>query len=604
MKLNLTEDPVGPTLRALALPMMLGIVFIIALNIADTYFVGMLGTRELAAMAFTFPVVSFVMSLAMGLGIGTTSAISRAIGAGDEKAVRRLTTHALALAIGIVALVSVGGLATQSAVFRALGAEEALIPLLEEYMTIWYAGAIFLVVPMVANGIMRAGGDAKTPAYIMMAAAVVNVLLDPLLIFGLGPVPGMGLTGAAIATVIARAITMGISGFVLAVRMKVIDLHIPTAAELLDSWKRVLSVGAPAAVTNALVPVAAAMMTAIVAAQGAAAVAGFGIGTRMEGLLLIAPMGIGAALTPLIGQNWGAHRVERVEEALRIAKRFVLVWGLGAWLVLLPTSAFVSGLFTDDSTVEAAATAYLWIVPIGYGAHGVVSVASSAFNAVDRALRSTALSGLRSLFLAVPLAFVGSEVFGLDGVFGGIALASLVSGLVAHVWLRRVTGEHERPRPAIAEPVASAIFRVKGAVETAIDGLLESVVDMPHVTVAARPINTLGFYAKGWELAHVHRNGHLDLHLPPPVQKQLIAEGRADHHRHVSDASLLSYRLEGPEDVEGARWLIAVAEAFHRLRTAGEDQATLDDLDALEPSEETRALLLSSVRRCRAHRAA
>jgi len=134
---TLLEGPISPTLARLAVPMGLGIVFIIALNLADTYFVGMLGTAELAAMSFTFPVISLVMSVVMGVGIGTTSAVAREIGAGDDHAIRRLSTHSIMLALLIVVVVSGLGLSTQAPVFRLLGADEELLPLLEEYMTVW-----------------------------------------------------------------------------------------------------------------------------------------------------------------------------------------------------------------------------------------------------------------------------------------------------------------------------------------------------------------------------------------------------------------------------------------------------------------------------------
>ncbi|MEM9490410.1 MAG: MATE family efflux transporter, partial [Myxococcota bacterium] len=419
----LIEGDVSKALRGLAVPMMVGIVSILAVNLIDTYFVGQLGTAELAAMSFTFPVVGLVFSVAMGLGIGATSTVARALGGGDTRVVKRLTTHAMLLAVLVVAIVSGVGIATQRPVFELLGAEPELIPLLEEYMTIWYAGVILLVVPMVGNGIMRATGDARTPALSMMTAAVINLILDPLFIFGLGPIPGMGLQGAAIATLLSRVVVMFFALYVLTVRLNLLEFRLPPLGELLDSWRKILSVGLPAAITNILAPIAAAVLTAIVASEGSTAVAGYGIGVRLEGFLLIAPMALASSLTPFVGQNWGAMRTERVDQALVISRNFVLLWGAAAWLILLVGGGTVAGIFSDDPAVIGAAQTYLWVVPLSYGAHGLVSVASATFNAVDRALRSTWLSALRSLVLAIPLAYAGGQLFGLTGVFGGIAVA-------------------------------------------------------------------------------------------------------------------------------------------------------------------------------------
>lgn len=602
----LVEGDVSQALRSLALPMAFGIVFIIAVNLVDTYFVGRLGTAELAAMSFTFPVVSLVFSVAMGLSIGATSAVARALGAGDERAVRRLTTHAMLLAGLVVAVVSIVGILTQEAVFAMLGASEELIPLLVEYMTIWYAGAVFLVVPIVGNGVMRASGDAKTPALIMMLAALANLALDPLFIFGLGPVPALGLQGAAIATLISRAFTLVLTMYILTARMQMLELHWPNRRELARSWKTILSVGFPASVTNALAPIAAATMTAIIALEGSAAVAGYGIGGRIEGLLLIAPMALSSALTPFIGQNWGAHQLQRVAEALRMSNRFVVLWGAGVWLVLIVTGSFIVQAFSADADVIEAASTYLWLVPLSYGAHGLVSVTSSTFNAIDRAARSTVLSAMRSLMLAVPLAYTGGSIFGLDGIFAGIAIATAVSGLVALWWLRRAARTNVEPIPDTNEqrppvPKANHLMRVDDDIEHAIDTLVDSVTTLDDITVRARPINTLGFYIGEFEIAHIHRDGHFDMRVPPSIHDQLIAEGRADHHRHQHDTSWVHVCVRGEPDVKSALWLLHLGQVFGRLYKCGSDDIT-PDLDALSPSQALRDAMIRAAERCRAQR--
>ncbi|MCA9699653.1 MAG: hypothetical protein KC431_19155, partial [Myxococcales bacterium] len=160
---TLIEGDIRKALLSLGVPMSLGIVFILAMNLIDTYYVGKLGTNELAAMSFTFPVVMVVMSATMGLGVGTTSAIARAIGGGDERLVRRLTTHALILAVAVVAVLSGLGLLIERWLFAMIGAEGVLLELVLEYMTVWFLGAAFLVIPMVGSGAIRATGDARTP---------------------------------------------------------------------------------------------------------------------------------------------------------------------------------------------------------------------------------------------------------------------------------------------------------------------------------------------------------------------------------------------------------------------------------------------------------
>lgn len=572
---ELLTGPIGPAIARLAVPMALGIVFIIAIDLADTYFVGLLGTHELAAMSFTFPVISLAVSTVMGISIGATSALSREIGAGDDQAVRRLATHAMLLAVLIVLLVSGLGLLTQDYVFVLLGAEPELLPLLDAFMTIWYLGAVFLVVPMIGMGAIRATGDGSTPMFIMMVAAIINVILDPMLIFGWGPFPALGLQGAAIATVIARSLTLVLSLVVLR-RKDLLDLHVPTFGELMRSWSRILSVGLPAAVTNALAPVATAVMTWLVARHGTEAVAAFGVGSRVEGLLLIVPMALGAALTPFIGQNWGAHQEDRVARGIVVARNFAVAWGAAAWVVLAVGGNHLADVFTDDPRVADMLHTYLWIVPLSYGANGLVSVASAAFNAVDKAVRSTLLSALRSLGLAIPLAALGSTMLGLPGVFIGIALATVLTAGLAYLWIRRLTEPRRggEPRLAGASP----------AIELALEELVGQMRDLPDVDVHLTRQRALGFFVGERELGHVHRRGQLDVAFPPEVRDQLVREGKVSHHRIVHDSCWVTHRLSKVDDVAEAVWLLRLAHAL--LRLAKEPGPAHVELEGLQPSPE------------------
>lgn len=573
----LTADP-KRALISLAVPTLLGIIFILAVNLIDTYFVGQLGTDELAAMSFTFPVATLVTSVGFGLGVGTTSAVSRALGSGDTATSKRLVTHGLLLGTAVVLVISLVGITTQETVFRSLGAEPQLLPLLGEYMTIWYAGAIFLVVPMMGTGALRASGDAKTPALVMAVAALSNAVLDPMFIFGFGPIEPMGIQGAAIATVISRAFTLLVTAVIL-VRRDVLDIHIPSPTDLWASWRQILSVGIPASISNAIVPVATAVMTALVASYGAASVAGFGIASRLESFVLIPGMALTAALTPFIGQNWGGHHPERVAESMRISTRFVLIWGLGAWFALWLVGDTVAGVFTDDPTVIEVAHTYMWIVPASYGTAGLVSVVSASFNAVDRAVRSTILSALRSLVLAVPLAFIGAAVADLEGIFVGIAVASLVTGAAAMLWSRSMRSV----KASVEDPVAK--LRGLGDRLAPITALVAGAGDIEGLRAAPRAINTVGFYAGDQELGHVHATGHIDLHVPLEIHDALLDLGKCAHHRHLHDVSWITHRVDTADDVPEALWLLRLTASLYASVKEGRslDTAALEALE-LQPT--------------------
>ncbi len=606
LRTTLVEGDITRSLLRLALPMGLGIVFILAVNLIDTYFIGQLGTDELAAISFSFPVVSLIASITMGFGVGATSAIARAIGSGDEQRVRRLATHALIFAISFVALLSLLGLATQRALFGLLGAEGHLLELLLEYMTIWFIGVVFLVVPMIGSGAMRATGDTRTPMFIMMAAAIANAILDPIMIFGLGPVPAMGLRGAAIATLISRAITLVVTLWFLIRKLDLLDLHWPSGRELLSSWRSILSVGIPAALTNALAPVATGVMTALIAAHGTAAVAAWGVGSRLEGMILIAPLALSSALTPFIGQNWGAHRQDRVAGAVRRSRGFVLLWGAGAWIVMVLAGGSIGGVFTDDAEVVEKLQLFFWIVPIGYGAHAVVSVISATYNAIDKAVRSTVLSATRSLLLAIPLAALGSWLFELTGLFAGVALATILTGLIANFTGRALMNAKpastKLPAPQADEDVPSAASSMIGAAQPdceLADILVTRVRALPNMRVTySSGKNALEFFHGERELGHLHRRGKLDLLLPPTVCDQLVADARAEHHRHHHDTAWVTHLVLDREDLDEAFALIELAHALSRLaahvRGDHDDElsklAELEDaLAGLQASDELRA---------------
>ena len=441
---KLTEGPVGRTLVRLTIPMAFAIFTMIAFNLADRAFLGRLGTAELAAISFTFPVVMIVGSIAQGIGVGMSAVISRSIGQGNQDRVQRLTTDGLALAFIIVALLSIVGLATINPVFRMLGATDQTLPLIRQYMTIWYVGVCFVIIPMTGNAAIRATGDMKTPAAIMMTAAAINVVLDPLMIFGIGPFPAMGIQGAALATMIARAMSLAASLWVLIRREQMVTFARPRLSETLDSWRKILFVGVPAAGTQLLVPLSTAVITGLVATYGATAVAGFGVASRVEAFGLGIVMALSATVTPFSGQNWGADRPDRVREAVSLAQRFALLWGLGLFGVYFLLGTPIAKIFTTDTSVIPVVRDYLRIVPVGYGLVGVLMVSTSALNALGRPLHSAGLSLLRLFVLYLPLAFLGARLFNLNGVFAAAAVASVVAGAGGWWVAHRSTEEIDR----------------------------------------------------------------------------------------------------------------------------------------------------------------
>lgn len=421
---------------SLAIPMMVGITAILFFNVVDTFWIGQLGPIELAAMGFTFPVVMVVTNLTIGLSIGATAVIARALGEGHAARVRRLTTDALLLAVIVVVTVSLVGVATIDPLFTALGADEDTLPHIRRYMVPWYLGVGLLVIPMVGNGAIRASGDMKTPAIVMVVAGLVNALLDPVLIFGLGPFPAMGLAGAAYATVSSYVVAIVAMVYLLVWRERMITFAFPSAGEVLGSWKAILHVGLPAAGTNLLTPLAAGAVTRIVSGHGQHAVAAYGVGTRVEGLSMVGVFALTAAITTFVAQNHGAGNGERIKECLRFVTGAAILWGASLAALIFVTAPLLARIFNDDAEVIATTTEYLRVVPVSYAPYGVAICVAAMFNALEMPLKATALAALRLVGLAIPLAWLGSYLYDLTGVFLGILTANLIMGVVAGLYAR------------------------------------------------------------------------------------------------------------------------------------------------------------------------
>ncbi len=432
---RLTEGPVDAHLRRLALPMVWGILATMSFNVVDTYFVAQLGSAPLAAMSFTFPVVMVINSFAIGLGAGTSSAVARAYGAGDLERVRRLVTDASLLALLVALAISAVGLATVEPLFKLLGAPAEMLPLIADYMVPWYLGAVFAVVPMVALSSLRAIGNSALTGRIMVAVAFFNLILDPLLIFGLLGFPRLELQGAALSTVIARGLSFFAALYFLVRKEQL--MAPPRLSTLLDSWRTVLAVGLPAVATNVIIPMAGGVVVALVAVHGANAVAGLGVAMRIEPMALIVFYALSSVVGPFMGQNSGAGKTERMRETVSVLARFCIGFGAALALLLYLVGEPLVGLFSDSPEVLAVAVAYLTLVPFSYAGYGFVMSANAAFNGLGRPLPATMISFLRVLGIYLPLAWLGNQLWGITGLFAATAAANLLLGALAWWWLRR-----------------------------------------------------------------------------------------------------------------------------------------------------------------------
>jgi len=435
---TLTEGNYKKQILSMSLGMIIGMLGMTVFNIVDTIYVGRLGKDELAALSFTFPIVIIVQSLSLGLGTGLSAVLSRTLGRKQLDKAARVTTDGIVLALIIVIIVALSGMLTIRPLFSLMGAEGIVLDYINAYMRIWYFSAIMVVVPMVGNNAIRATGDTRTPSLIMIISAGVNIILDPIFIFGFGPVPKMGVEGAAIATAIARTIGFSSSLFILARREKLITAKRAPISQILQSWKEILQIGIPTALVRMIAPVAAGLITGLLAGFGNASVAGFGAGVKMERFALAFTFAIGTAIGPFIGQNIGAEKFDRVLKGSRYANKLAFLSGYAVFILLFILAEPISRLFTPAEEVQKIMILYMRLAGLGYGMQGLFMNCGTILNVMKKPLHAAALSLMQMFVLYLPLAFTVSGILGVPGVFLALSLSYIISGLIARSVLNRM----------------------------------------------------------------------------------------------------------------------------------------------------------------------
>ncbi len=442
-KAKLTVNPVGKTIFKLAFPMMFGMLSIVIYNLADTFFVGKLGKEQLAALTFTFPIIMALGSISFGLGMGASTVISKAVGAGDHERVKRLTSDILLLAVILAAIFALTGILTIEVLFHALGAEGKILEYVKEYMYIWYLGCVFVVVPMVGNNTIRALGDTKTPSFVMTFSGVANFLLDPLLIFGLGPVPAFGVRGAAIATVLARASTFVVAVYVLYHREKILSFRYPHISKIIESWKSMLVIAVPEAFTRMVHPVANGIITKMVAGYGASAVAGFGVATRVEFFALIPITSVSSIMGPFTGQNLGAGKIDRVKKGVVISNIYSILSSLFMFGLFFVFSSQISSIFNSNAEVIESSSYYMKIVSAAYGFYGIVLISGAVLNVFGKPVLASMLNLIQMMILYIPIAYILSQNIGLKGIFFGRALAFFLTSILSVIIINKIIKKRE-----------------------------------------------------------------------------------------------------------------------------------------------------------------
>ncbi len=443
---KLTRGSIRGHLVGQTLPMIFGVAAIMSVGLIDAYFIGRLGAQELAAVSFIFPITIALSSLGVGVMVGINSVISRALGEGDvARAERRANFGAIfALATGVIL-----GLALYlllDPLFGLMQASDALLPLIREYMRPYALGLPVMLLQMGLNGVLRGQGEARKTSYVSLTFSIANWILDPILITGAFGIGGFGIAGAAYAT---------IAGFFLAVLVALwlirgaqLQIHPATIrdCDVGASSKAILSVAGPAAFSNAINPIGLSVLTALLASQGEAAVAGFGAAGRLQSFAVVPLLALSGSIGAIVGQNWGARRADRARRAMWWSALFCLGYGMAIALVLFFTGDWFADFFTDDPAVIDEFSRYLAISVWGYAGFGLLIVANGALNAVDRAGYALTQSAVRVFLVMLPFGWLLRASWGSSAIYAAEPCANLAGGALAAyvVWRVLHSGPEKR----------------------------------------------------------------------------------------------------------------------------------------------------------------
>ncbi|MGI3003232.1 MATE family efflux transporter [Shewanella algae] len=444
---GLLSQPIGRVLLNMSVPNMLGILTVLGFNLVDTYFISKLGTEALAAISFTFPVTLVVSSIAIGIGAGVSTNLGRLIGGGHAPKAKVFLHDALLLTFMLTAGLSLLGSLCIDPLFSLLGAKDDILPLVHDYMNLWYLGAPLLVLLMVGNQGLRATGDTRSPAAILSLAALINLILDPLLIFGIGPFPRLEIQGAAAATLLSWLVALSLSSYLLVVKRHMLVAAGWCFSRFADNWKQLAHIAQPAALMNLINPLANAVMMAMLARIDHAAVAAFGAGTRLESLLLIVVMGLSSSLVPFIAQNLGAGQKERAREALLRSLKFVLLFQTLLYIPLALLAPQIAALFSTDPQVLEWLSFYILVLPAAYGPLGVVIIVATSLNAYHRPMASLVLNLCRLFLLMLPLAALGAFLGGVKGLMLALPLTNILMGIASYYLASNISEPHKLNSP-------------------------------------------------------------------------------------------------------------------------------------------------------------
>lgn len=434
----ITEGPILKGLIKLSLPIMLSQLMQTLYNLADTLWVGRVGPNAVAAISISFPLLFLLIAVAAGLTIAGTAIIAQYKGAGNNKEINRVLGQLVTFISGVAIIIAIIGILFSEKMITWMGAEPIIIREATGYIRIIFAGLPFMFGFFIFSSILRGIGDTITPAIMMFASVVLNIVLDPLLIFGIGPFPEMGVQGAAVATIFSRGVVTIYAAYLLIRGIRGLKLNFDNLIPDLKLIKMIVKIGFPSSVEQSMIALGQLVMTTLVTSFGTMTLAAYGIVNRVISVPIILAFGLAAATTTMVGQNIGAEKKERAEKTalISITTIFVSLSVVGIFLFISPT--FIIGVFNKASDVLKYGSNYLRIIGLTVGFIGVMNVGNGVFKGAGKTVPPMIISSFSQWFFRVLLGYLFAFILGWEqsGIWWAIAIANIGGSLMCISWLK------------------------------------------------------------------------------------------------------------------------------------------------------------------------
>lgn len=435
-----TEGKIFNSLFSLAVPIILANILQTAYQLIDTFWLGRLGADAVAAVSLSFPVLFLVLSLGSGLTLAGTVLVSQYKGANDQRMVDFNSSQTMSLIFFISILLSAVSYYAAEPLMKLIGAGPEILASSVSYFKVSSLGFVFLFMFFSFQSLMRGIGNVMLPVYVVLFTVFLNLILDPLFIFGYGNIPGYGVAGAAIASIITQALSAIIGFWILTRGQSGIKVQTKDMFPHLSTIKKIVNLGIPSSLEQSTRALGMTVMVILVTSFGSEVVAAYGIGARILSFIVIPALGLAIATTSLVGQNVGAIKIKRAEKVANLSSQIAFFGLTGMGLIMFFFAEPITAFFIpNDPEVIKDASLFIKIMSPSFGLLGVQQVLNGVFNGAGFTKASMLISILNLWIIRFPLAYILSHKTTIDyeGIWWSFPLSNAVAAIVAFIYFKQ-----------------------------------------------------------------------------------------------------------------------------------------------------------------------